>query len=59
MVGRRVPRVELNPCRKPRLSHGFRVRNRVAPGEPIRKAAREYVADVQAGRFPGAGESFR
>ncbi len=28
-------------------------------GEPIRKAAREYVADVQAGRFPGAGESFR
>jgi 3-methyl-2-oxobutanoate hydroxymethyltransferase len=28
-------------------------------GEPIRKAARDYVADVQAGRFPSDGESFR
>ena len=28
-------------------------------GEPIRKAIREYVADVQAGRFPSASESFR
>ncbi len=28
-------------------------------GEPIRKAARDYVADVQAGRFPSEGESFR
>jgi len=28
-------------------------------GESIRQAAREYLADVQAGRFPNAGESFR
>jgi 3-methyl-2-oxobutanoate hydroxymethyltransferase len=28
-------------------------------GEPIRKAARDFIADVQAGRFPSDGESFR
>ena len=44
------------------LFEGFRpkfVRRYAELGEPIRKAAREYVADVQAGRFPGSGESFR
>jgi 3-methyl-2-oxobutanoate hydroxymethyltransferase len=43
------------------LFEGFRpkfVRSYADLGEPIRRAAREYVADVQAGRFPGAGESF-
>ncbi len=37
------------------LFEGFRpkfVRRYADLGEPIRKAAREYVADVQAGRFP-------
>jgi len=28
-------------------------------GEPIRQAARDYLADVRSGRFPGPGESFR
>jgi 3-methyl-2-oxobutanoate hydroxymethyltransferase len=44
------------------LFEGFRpkfVRRYAELGEPIRKAAREYVADVQAGRFPDLGESFR
>ena len=44
------------------LFEGFRpkfVRRYAELGDPIRRAAREYVADVQAGRFPGAGESFR
>ena len=44
------------------LFEGFRpkfVRRYAELGEPIRRAAREYVADVQAGRFPNAGESFR
>jgi 3-methyl-2-oxobutanoate hydroxymethyltransferase len=44
------------------LFEGFRpkfVRRYAELGEPIRKAAREYVADVQAGRFPDTGESFR
>ena len=44
------------------LFQGFRpkfVRRYAELGEPIRKAAREYVADVQAGRFPAPGESFR
>ena len=41
---------------------GFRpkfVRRYADLGESIRNAAREYLADVQAGRFPAAGESFR
>ncbi len=44
------------------LFEGFRpkfVRRYAELGEPIRRAAREYVADVQAGRFPSPGESFR
>ncbi len=44
------------------LFEGFRprfVRRYADLGEPIRQAARDYVADVQAGRFPAAGESFR
>jgi 3-methyl-2-oxobutanoate hydroxymethyltransferase len=44
------------------LFEGFRpkfVRRYADLGEPIRKAAKDYVADVQAGRFPGASESFR
>ena len=44
------------------LFEGFRpkfVRRYADLGDPIRQAARDYVADVQAGRFPGAGESFR
>jgi 3-methyl-2-oxobutanoate hydroxymethyltransferase len=44
------------------LFEGFRpkfVRRYAELGEPIRKAARDYVADVQAGRFPDVGESFR
>ena len=44
------------------LFEGFRpkfVRRYADLGEPIRKAARDYVADVQAGQFPGPGESFR
>ena len=44
------------------LFEGFRpkfVRRYAELGEPIRNAARAYVADVQAGRFPDAGESFR
>ncbi len=44
------------------LFEGFRprfVRRYAELVEPIRKAAQEYVADVQAGRFPNANESFR
>jgi len=44
------------------LFEGFRpkfVRRYADLGEPIRKAARDYIADVQAGRFPSDGESFR
>jgi 3-methyl-2-oxobutanoate hydroxymethyltransferase len=44
------------------LFEGFRpkfVRRYADLGEPIRQAARDYVADVQAGRFPNDGESFR
>jgi 3-methyl-2-oxobutanoate hydroxymethyltransferase len=44
------------------LFEGFRpkfVRRYADLGEPIRNAVREYVADVQAGRFPSDGESFR
>jgi 3-methyl-2-oxobutanoate hydroxymethyltransferase len=44
------------------LFEGFRpqfVRRYADLGEPIRKAARDYVADVQSGRFPDAAESFR
>lgn len=44
------------------LFEGFRpkfVRRYADLGEPIRQAARDYVADVQAGRFPSPGESFR
>ena len=43
------------------LFEGFRpkfVRRYVELGEPIRQAARAYVADVQAGRFPNDTESF-
>jgi 3-methyl-2-oxobutanoate hydroxymethyltransferase len=43
------------------LFEGFRpkfVRRYAELIEPIRKAARDYVADVQAGRFPNDGESF-
>jgi 3-methyl-2-oxobutanoate hydroxymethyltransferase len=43
------------------LFEGFRprfVRRYAELVDPIRKAAREYVADVQAGRFPADGESF-
>jgi 3-methyl-2-oxobutanoate hydroxymethyltransferase len=43
------------------LFEGFRpkfVRRYAELLEPIRKAARDYVADVQAGRFPSDGESF-
>jgi len=44
------------------LFEGFRpkfVRRYADLSEPIRQAAREYVADVQAGRFPNETESFR
>ena len=44
------------------LFEGFRpkfVRRYADLGEPIREAARDYVADVQAGRFPSEDESFR
>jgi 3-methyl-2-oxobutanoate hydroxymethyltransferase len=44
------------------LFEGFRpkfVRRYADLGEPIRRAAREYVDDVRSGRFPGPGESFR
>jgi 3-methyl-2-oxobutanoate hydroxymethyltransferase len=44
------------------LFEGFRprfVRRYADLVEPIRKAARDYVADVQSGRFPDDGESFR
>jgi 3-methyl-2-oxobutanoate hydroxymethyltransferase len=44
------------------LFEGFRpkfVRRYADLAEPVRKAAREFVADVQAGRFPSDGESFR
>jgi 3-methyl-2-oxobutanoate hydroxymethyltransferase len=43
------------------LFEGFRprfVRRYADLIEPIRKATRDYVADVQAGRFPAEGESF-
>ena len=43
------------------LFEGFRpkfVRRYADLGDSIRQAAREYVADVQAGRFPGDSESF-
>jgi 3-methyl-2-oxobutanoate hydroxymethyltransferase len=44
------------------LFEGFRprfVRRYAELGEPIRQAARSYVADVQSGRFPNESESFR
>lgn len=44
------------------LFEGFRpkfVRRYAELGDPIRRAVREYVADVQAGRFPSDLESFR
>jgi 3-methyl-2-oxobutanoate hydroxymethyltransferase len=43
------------------LFEGFRprfVRRYAELVEPIKKAVRDYVADVQTGRFPGEGESF-
>ena len=44
------------------LFDGFRpkfVRRYADLAEPIRRATREYVADVREGRFPAEGESFR
>ncbi len=44
------------------LFEGFRpkfVRRYAELGDSIQRAARDYVLDVQAGRFPAPGESFR